>query len=267
MNITRLFLFIFGSFVLLPYFARAEERDSTTVVRKKVKKNFEPNTAVLFVPNYNAQFPFGNMRDRFGFNSLVSMQLAYKMKKNWIIGAEGGFLFGNKVRENYILDNISNYYRQFINADDGTLINVKLQERGYAIKLTVGKVVPISEKYPDAGLLFITGFGILQHKIAIDVRENVLPQLNKTYRKGYDRMSNGPVISQFIGGIFMERKKFISLYGGVQFDVAFTQNRRPYDFYTKAKDTQKRVDLFLGIKLGWIIPVFLQASDKVEYYY
>src|SRR5688500_1777374 len=70
---------------------------------EKKKKQFDPSNAVLLVPNYTAQFPFGHMADRFGFNSLFGMQIAYKVKKNWIIGVEGAFLFGTKVREDYVL--------------------------------------------------------------------------------------------------------------------------------------------------------------------
>ena len=56
------------------------------------------------------------------------------------------------------------------------------------------------------------------------------------------------------------------MYGGLQFDVAFTQGRRNFDFYSQAPLKDKRIDMFLGIKVGWVIPVFLQASEK-EYYY
>lgn len=233
---------------------------------EKKKKRFDPSNTVMFVPSYTAQFPYGDMGDRFGFNSLFGMQIAYKMKKNWIVGLDGGFLFGTKVKEAYVTDNISTATGQFV-SQNNDLVRVTPQEQGFNIKFTFGKVIPFSEKYPDAGLLLMTGFGFLEHKIVLNVKKETLPQLNKTYRKGYDRMSNGPVISQFIGGIFLERKKFFSFYGGFQFDVAFTQGRRNYDFYLQAPLKDKRIDLFVGIKLGWVIPIFTQTSEKEFFYY
>ena len=253
---------ILAGLMLFSSFIYAQKPEET----KKKKKNFEPNNAIIIAPIYTAQFPFGNMRDRFGFNSLFGMHLAYKTKKNWMFGVEGSFLFGTTVRESYILDNISLSSGQLI-GQNNDLITPKLQEMGASLKFNFGKVVPLSEKYPDAGLLFLTGFGFLSHKIAINVRASSLPQLDKTYRKGYDRMANGPVISQFIGGVFMARRKYVSAYAGLQFDLAFTQGRRPYDFYTMAPLHDKRIDMFLGIRIGWIIPVFTQTSEKEYYYY
>jgi hypothetical protein len=246
-------------------FAQHSQPGDTITKEKRIKK-FEPNQAFMIAPTYTAQFPYGDMRDRFGFNNLFGVQLAYKSKTNWVISLEGNFLYGSKVKDGYILNGIATTSGQFINKDND-LTNLRLQEIGGSIKLIAGKVVPFSRKYPDAGLLFLTGVGFLQHKIGINVRENSLPQLDKVYRKGYDRMTNGPVISQFIGGIFMARRKFISAYAGVQFDLGFTQNRRPYDFYAMGKLNEKRLDMFLGIKVGWVIPVFIQASEKEFYYY
>lgn len=229
---------------------------------KPQKKNEIPaNNALLISPFYIAQFPFGNMGDRFGFNSQVGMALNYKLRYNIIIGGEGGFLFGGKVRETGILNSIATNTGQHI-TQDGVLANVKLQERGFAIKANFGKLVAFGTKHPDAGLLFITSVGFIQHKIAIDVNEKTIPQLSKVYRKGYDRLTNGPIISQFIGGMWLERKRFISLYGGLQFDLAFTQNRRAVNFDTMKKDATKRLDMFLGIKVGWVIPVFTQTEVR-----
>ena len=144
---------------------------------KKKKKNFEPSNAVLIAPNYTAQFPYGNMGDRFGFNSRFGLHISYKMKKNWLVGGEAGFLFGTNVREGYVLDNISLPSGQFI-SQNNDLIRVKPQEQGFDVKFTTGKIVPFSEKYPDAGLLFMTSLGFLQHFIAINLKEASLPQLN-----------------------------------------------------------------------------------------
>jgi len=240
------------------------EKPKTTDEGKKLK--FEPSTAILFAPIYTAQFPFGSMGDRFGFNNLFGMQIAYKLKKNWLIAVEGNFLFGTKLKDNYVLDNISTSTGQFV-SQNNDLIRVRSQEQGCNIKFEVGKIIPFSSKYPDAGLLIMTGGGYLQHKIALNVKESSLPQLNKTYRKGYDRLCSGPVISQFIGGVFLARRKFVSAYVGLQFDVGFTENRRNFDFYSMQKLSEKRIDMFSGVRVGWIIPVFLQASEKEYYYY
>ena len=252
--------FVFA--VLVCVLANAQKVDEA----KPKKKKFEANNAFVIAPIYTAQFPFGNMADRFGFNSLFGIHVAYKTKKNWMVGVEGSFLYGTNVKENYVLDNIALPSGQLI-GQTNALIRPKLQEMGANIKFTFGKIIPFSEKYPDAGLLLLTGFGFLSHKIAINVKAATLPQLDKTYRKGYDRLANGPVISQFIGGIFMARRKNISAYVGLQFDVAFTQGRRAYDFYSMAPMNDKRIDMFLGIRLGWIIPVFTQTSEKEYFYY
>ena len=241
------------------------QRDSVQTIRKKPIR-FEPNETVMIVPNYTAQFPFGNMKQRYGFNSLFSAQVMYKNKKNWMFGGEGGFLYSTNVKESYVINGIATYYDQFI-TQQNSVTTVTLGEQGFNIKFVFGKVIPFSPKYPDAGLLLMTEAGFLQHKIAINVKESQLPQLSPTYKKGYDRMANGPVISQFVGGTFMSRKKYLSCYAGLQFDAAFTQGRRPYDFYLMAPLHDTRFDLFVGLKIGYIIPIFLQTSEKEFFYY
>lgn len=249
--------------VLLPSTANAQEESAAYQKNKPV---FEPNKAILISTAYTAQFPFGKMADRFGFNSQMGLQVHYKMNKNWMIGLDGGFIFGNVVRETFVLDKISTFNGRHI-SQNGDLQTVTPQMLGFNIKFQEAKIIPFSVKYPDAGLLLITGVGFLQHKISINVRENILPQLSKTYRKGYDRLTNGPSISQFVGGIFMQRKKLYSFYAGVQYDIAFTANRRNFDFYEMRKLSGGQVDMMLGVKIGWILPVFLEASEKEFFYY
>ena len=70
--------------LLIGTFANAQK----TQEDKRKKKLFEPNNAVILAPIYTAQFPFGNMADRFGFNSLFGMHVAYKTKKNWMVGVD-----------------------------------------------------------------------------------------------------------------------------------------------------------------------------------
>lgn len=258
--LSRLFLLLFLSSFLM--YSHAQEYEK----QKKKGKRFDPSSAVLITPAYNAQFPLGDIKNRFGFNSLIGIHVSYKTNSNWLIGGEVGILFGSRVKETFIINGLSTSTGQHI-TQFNDLAGINPNEIGYSVKFVAGKIIPFSKKFPDAGLIVLTGLGFLEHKIAVNVKSTELPQFDKTYRTGYDRLSNGPVLSQFIGGVYMERKKFVSFYGGLQFDIGFTKGRRPYDFYLKQPLNDSRLDMFIGVKIGWIIPIFLQASDKDYYYY
>lgn len=241
---------------------KAQEQDPAP----KRQSRFEPNNAFLISPNYTFQVPFGKMAKRFGVNSLFGANLSFKVKYNWLLGAEGGFLYGTNVKEGYVLNNISTLNGQHITQNEN-LTNIHLQEQGFNLKFVFGKIITFSTNSPDGGLMLQTGLGYLQHKIAIAVKGSELPQLNSDYKRGYDRLTAGPVLSQFVGGLFLKRKNFFSLYAGLQFDVAFTKGQRNYDFYVMSPLKDNRVDMFLGVKVGWVIPIFLQTSEKEYYYY
>jgi hypothetical protein len=246
-------------------FTHTFSQDTTAHAAKK-KKKYEADPVMIICANYNGQFPFGNIKERFGFNSLFSLELLYKTKNNWLFGANGGFIYGSNVKQNYVLDNLENPNGLFV-TQYNDLTGVRLQEQGFNVQATFGKIIPVSRKFPNSGVLLLTGFGMLQHKIAINVRAAELPQLSPEYKQGYDRLTNGPVISQFAGYTFMARRKYFCGYAGLQFDAGFTADRRPYDFYLMAPLKSQGVDMFLGLKIGYMIPVFLLTSEKEYYYY
>src|SRR5690606_34872644 len=105
-----------------------------------------------------------------------------------------------------------------------------------------------------------------QHKIDFEVDETVVPQLNKDYKKGYDRLTNGFMITQFVGYAFFDAKKRINLYAGFEFSQAFTQNRRPWNFDQFLQDDTKRVDLLSGFRIGWILPLYPKSTEQFFYY-
>jgi len=233
---------------------------------KTPKKRFDPSSAVLIAFNYDAQFPFGHIAQRFGFDNLFCAELLYKTKKNWLVGGNGGFIYGTNSKQDYVFANIANSTGQFI-TQYNDLTQIRPEEHGFNVQFTFGKIVPLVEKFPDAGLLFMAGFGMIEDRIAVSIKAQELPQLSPEYRKGYDRMNMGPVGSLFVGGTYMGRRKFLSGYAGFQADLSYTINQRPYDFYSMGKLNDKGTDLFLGVKVGWIIPVFLQTSEKEFFYY
>lgn len=228
------------------------------------KREKSANNAVLFNFYYTALFPVGELSHRFGFSNNVGFNVSYKMQKNWLIGVEGAYFFGNSVKELQEFSGVATSSGQFITTD-GNLQGISAELSGFDFKLRVSKIIPVTKKNPNSGVLLSLAGGFLQHKIWINVDEKQLPQFDKTYRKGYDRLTNGPEVTGFAGYLYLSRKHFLSFYGGVEYGIAFTQNRRNWDFELMRKDDHNRLDMYVGLKVGWVIPVFTN-KDNEEYY-
>ncbi|HXH20060.1 MAG TPA: hypothetical protein VNJ07_13360, partial [Chitinophagales bacterium] len=91
--------------------------------------------------------------------------------------------------------------------------------------------------------------------------------LNKEYRKGYDRLTSGFMLSQFIGYFFLDaKKKRINCYAGIEVQEGFAKNRRSWNFDEKRRDDSLRNDILISIRLGWIIPFYRTQTEKYYYY-
>lgn len=219
--------------------------------------------AVLINVNYQPQFPFGNLASRFGFNHMVGAGFDYKLKK-WTIGVSGGFLFGNRVKGD-VISAIRTSDLLVVNIE-GVPTDVLLYERGWRTGVELGRIVSFKKPNANSGLYFKLSLGYLQHKITISSNPNQVPQLNKTYRKGYDRLCGGFNTTQFIGYLYLDPKKFINFYIGIEFQESLTKGYRPWQFDINAKtDTKTRLDGLVGIKAAWIIPAY--RKEKVEKFY
>lgn len=109
------------------------------------------------------------------------------------------------------------------------------------------------------------GAGFLEHKIRIDVDKDDVPELSGDYLKGYDRLTNGLALTEFIGYMHCGNNRLINFIFGFELTQAFTQNRRDFNFDQMKKDDNKRLDLLYGIKLGWFFPLYRHAATS--YYY
>lgn len=269
MQTKQCILFLFVNLILwvnnVLFAQQLSERKISSAKKEKFK---DEARALLICFNYTAQFPLGVLEKRYGFNNNVGFGMGYKLPRNFTIGLEGNFLFGEKVKENSVLLPIATTTGQHISSD-GTLNGITLAQRGFQVRAQVGKIVPVSVKNPNSGFYFQTGLGFIQHQININVREDRYPQLDKIYRKGYDRLTNGFCLTQMIGGIYLKQKHWLSLYGGFVVDIAFTKSRRNWDFDRAAPDNQNRVDVLIGAKICWILPVFFKSNpeQEKEYFY
>jgi len=220
----------------------------------------------LFNAHYAYQIPGHDLSQRYGNNSLLGGGFLYKLKSNFVLGAEGAFIFSENVR------NQSEYLKLIATSDGnvisqaGTSTGVFFHQRGFNFSVRAGAIIPVIGPNPNSGILLMGGAGLLQHKIRIEINDNNAPQLMGDYKKGYDRLTNGPSITQFIGYVHFHNERTINFHIGLEFTQAWTQSRRPFDFDRMQPDTQKRFDTLWGIRLGWILPLYKRAPQDYYYY-
>ena len=221
-----------------------------------------PRRGFIIGANGNFDLPAADMATRFGTSFRIGPSLLYKTDGNWIFGAKGDFIFGNEIREDSLLFNVADQYGAFINSA-GERIGVQLLERGYVIGLEVGKMIPLKKSRPDAGLLLLTGAGFLQHKISIFDKDKTIPQLRGAYRKGYDRLTNGWYLEQFVGYQSFDRQGLLNFHIGLNILAGFTRGRRDFQFDIMRPDNEPRLDLLFGLRAGWYIPIFNSSGEPV----
>ena len=222
--------------------------------------------AILFNFNYALQNPGGDLSDRFDRNSNFGIALEYltKPSSNLIFGLEGQVLFGNNVKENVLVNLLTE--EGALIGNDRNYADVRLSQRGFYIGALAGKLFPLSSVNKRSGIRITIGSGLLQHKIRIQgdpVRE--VPQLSGEYAKGYDRLTNGLALTQFIGYQYLAVNKRVNFYIGIDLTQAFTRSRRDFDFDRMAADTEDRLDLLYGFRIGWTLPFYLAPADEIYY--
>jgi len=215
--------------------------------------------------NYGFYAPGGDLADRFGNCSMAGLDLLHKTSHNVVYGLSGGFIFGSKINEPGLMSAITTSGGEIIGID-GLIANVRVFERGYQFSAAMGKIFPVNKLNPNSGILLMGGPGFLQHKIRIESIGNTVPMLNKEYRKGYDRLTNGLEFREFIGFVSFGNRQLVNFYAGLEFIQAFTENRRSYNFDNADLNGEKRTDLMFGLKVGWIMP-FYKKKPKEYYLY
>jgi hypothetical protein len=221
--------------------------------------------APMITVNYAFQLPGGDLAKRFGDNSSIGGSFMIKTKSNYLLGLDGNFIFSGQIKEDSLFSNISTIDGHIITAN-GEFADVRTYERGFTTSFKAGKIFPLLGPNPNSGFVFIGSVGLLQHKIRIETPGNTVPELKGDYKKGYDHLTNGLCISEFVGYMYLGNKRLVSFYAGFEFIQAWTQCRRDYNFSTMTRENNKRFDLMNGIKVGWIIPFYVRTSKNYYYY-
>jgi hypothetical protein len=213
--------------------------------------------------HYGANWTDKDLAKKFDFLNHIGTLAGYKTSHNWFYGIEANFIYGNSVYLNGMFDHLLDS-KGTITDVNGDIAKVVVSSRGFNSNLVVGKIFPILSPNKNSGIFVNLGIGVLSHRYRIDTQDQVIPSLELNYRKGYDRYSFGPNLSQFIGYTFMSNFGLVNFYGGFYAQEGFTKNQRTIFFDQPDIPVSQKtmVDIQLGIKLGWLIPIYKRQPQE-----
>ena len=217
--------------------------------------------AILLHMSFAGHIPGGDLGSRFGRNLAFGGGLEYIMANNWIFGAEGHYLFGNTVKEDPLA---------IIRTDAGDIIgnnmlvaSVVLRQRGLYLGAVGGKLLTFSDK--RSGLRLTFGAGLLRHRIRLQDDSRTVTQITGDYAKGYDRLTGGLALQQFVGWQHLGSQRRSNWMLGFEFNQGFTQSLRDWDFTERRKLDGGRIDLRIGIRAAWTLPFYQKKSSEIFY--
>ncbi len=213
---------------------------------------------------YGIEFPFGDLSDRFGRNLKFTVGAERLTGSNYIFGLEFSYMFGDDVKED-VLTNLKLSNGQILGADN-SYAEVFTRERGVFLGANFGKLFPFG-KNSRSGLRVTGAAGILAHYIRVQDEVRSLPQIENDYLKGYDRLTRGFALREFVGYQHVSSNKRVNFYIGLEFTQGFTTSVRKVNFDTGLPTDQKRrFDGMIGLKAAWILPFHDDFEDREVFY-
>ena len=220
---------------------------------------------LLLTATYSGIIPGGDLTRRFGPGFSLGAQVeGHLWPGNWIVGGEFQTAFGAKVKED-VLAFLKDGNGQIVGRDL-QLSQAFLQQRQLLATGYVGKLIPVSKGNKKSGVRITVGGGYTWHWIKVNDEMASLPQVEGEYGKGYDRLTTGPVTTQFVGYQHISLNRRIIFLVGAELGQGFTRSRRDYDYQTMRSDGASRLDLTWGLRLGWSICLFSGSQTRDIYY-
>jgi len=246
---------------LIPSFIFAQQYDNG-------KKYIDTATSMLWTgANFSYQLPSGNLANSFSGNFNIGSGFTFKTSSNWTWDVNFNYLFGANIDDaSLVLGDVVNSNGDIIDGN-GLKATIYLEGRYWTLGIGVGKVIPVN-RWKNSGIWIHSGFGFFQHKIYISDPDNQVSQLLGNYKKGYDQRSSGFCMSQFVGYLFMQKKRVASFYAGVEITELWTRPDRNYIFVLGSTDNiPYKFSALFGLKIGWIVPLFEKKKVTTFYKY
>lgn len=219
--------------------------------------------AHLFQLGLGADLPGGDLADRFAWSNKVSGGYSYLTNNDWTLGADVSFHYGDNVQEDVLAVYRGNGGLLLTAGESFT--NVILRQRGLYLGGQVGRLFALP-RYYRSGIHASLGAGVMQHQIRIvDNSQNVV-KLAGIRKQGYDRLTRGFALRQYIGFQHLSSNRRINYSIGIEFTQGFTSGVRSVDWDTGLASQTGRLDLMVGLKAVWILPFWSGVSNEDVFY-
>lgn len=216
--------------------------------------------------NYSYQLVRGDFQNESTDIMCIGLDLGLKTKSNWSFDVDFGYFFSGKVKGTDSLFRLITNQIGSIMDGDGVPADIDVDQRAWTLQANIGKIFPISKYHRNSGIQTKIGAGTMQRYIFIKNPENKVAALNNEYKKGYDRLTIGFSLHQYIGYINLSKTKYTCFYAGVELTETFSHRQREWDFSLMGKDNRSFTDIMIGFKIGWIIPLYKKEYQDTFYF-
>ena len=206
--------------------------------------------------SYSGNLTALDLAEKTDYLHVISPGVSFKTASNWLIQGELDFLFGQTLRETGTANMVFSELELPINTE-GTIDEVTPRFQGYQIQFDFQKLIKPNIRYNyNTGIMAGFGLGFIQHRINFAYPGQGVPQLEDPYIKGYDRLTNGFLLSQFLGYRRYSNKNLFNYSLGFEVAEGITRNRRSWNYDLMGPDNRLRLDMYYGLKFTLIIPAY-----------
>lgn len=221
--------------------------------------------AIMIYAGYGPMISAGDLTERFGSGFAIDGGLAYvPANSNLQLGVRVQFGFGSDVKEDVLAGLRSR--EGFLIGNQREPADIQLRQRQLFVGPNVGYTFRIGNNQ-RAGIHLNTALGYFFHRIRIQEDPvQVVPQLNEEFLPGYDRLTGGFALHQFVGYQQLAFDRRLNFYIGADATVGSTRALRNFDIPLGARPSEDgRIDIVLGLRAGIVIPFYLGEGREIFY--
>ncbi len=220
----------------------------------------ESDNGIYLGFSYAYQIPVGDLNERFGGMNSVAVDFDFVQNGKWLWTLQQQFFFGRNVKQNLFSSMVTEEgYVINTNNDLATLI---VRARGWQTSLQLAHIFDLDPRATISGIRLGIGLGYLSHKIRIVENAKRLPLFEEPYIRGYDHLTRGINIQEFIGYQHLDAGGKLNFFAGLECIQGFTQDVRKWDYNTQSRVNGNRLDLLFGLRAG--LQITISSVKKAE---